>query len=100
MSVLWDVILTVINRSTHVGSLTYHVRRALREKSPENARESNFGATPARSVGSLRKLLSADFYGSLVDLGLQLLWRIAECFLPKVSVRSAEMFGIQLGIET
>ena len=59
-----------------------------------------FSATPARSVGSLRKLLSADFYGSLVDLGLQLLWRIAECFLPKVSVRSAEMFGIQLGIET
>ena len=41
MSVLWDVILTVINRSTHVGSLTYHVRRALWEKSPENARESN-----------------------------------------------------------
>ena len=35
-----------------------------------------FSATPARSVGSLRKLLSADFYGPLVDLGLQLLWRI------------------------
>ena len=44
-------------------------------------------ATPARSVGSLRKLLSADFYRSLVDLGLQLLWRIAGCFLPKVSVQ-------------
>ena len=48
-----------------------------------------FGATPARSVGSLRKLLSADFYGSLVDLGLQLLWRIAESFLPKVSATNA-----------
>jgi hypothetical protein len=49
--------------------------KPFRKKSPEN--QNQLPRLRGKQRIPQRKLLSADFYGSLVDLGLQLLWHIA-----------------------